>query len=71
MNSNKCVTIMAFKTNKLQVTTIHAQTNASIEQIHKSVILNDMLKSFDLENNHQNIEEQEDNSFDYFLQLTA
>jgi hypothetical protein len=27
-----------------------------------------MLKSFDLENNHENLDEQEDNPFDYFLQ---
>jgi hypothetical protein len=27
-----------------------------------------MLRSFDLEKNHENIEEQEDNPFDYFLQ---
>jgi hypothetical protein len=30
-----------------------------------------MLGSFDLENNHKNLEEQEDNPFDYFLQSTA
>jgi hypothetical protein len=30
-----------------------------------------MLRSFDLENNHENLEEQEDNPFDYFLQTTA
>jgi hypothetical protein len=32
-----------------------------------------MLRSFDLENekNHQNLEEQQDNPFDYFLQSTA
>jgi hypothetical protein len=30
-----------------------------------------MLRSFELENNHKNIEEQEDNPFDYFLQSTA
>jgi hypothetical protein len=29
---------------------------------------NDMLRSFDFENNHENLEEQEDNPFDYFLQ---
>jgi hypothetical protein len=27
-----------------------------------------MLRLFDLENNHENLEQQEDNSFDYFLQ---
>jgi hypothetical protein len=30
-----------------------------------------MLRSFDLEYNHENLEEQEDNPFDYFLQSTA
>jgi hypothetical protein len=40
--------------------------NAIIERVHK-------LRSFDLENenNHENLEEQEDNPFDYFLQSTA
>jgi hypothetical protein len=30
-----------------------------------------MLRSFDLENIHENLEEKEDNSFVYFLQSTA
>jgi hypothetical protein len=30
-----------------------------------------MLRSFDLENNHANLEEQEDNPFDYFLPSTV
>jgi hypothetical protein len=30
-----------------------------------------MLRSFDLENNHENLQEQQDNPFDYFLQSTA
>jgi hypothetical protein len=34
-------------------------------------VFNDMLRSFDLEINHENVEEQEDNPFDYFLQSTA
>jgi hypothetical protein len=34
-------------------------------------VVKDMLRSFDLENNHENLEEQEDNPFDYFLQSTA
>jgi hypothetical protein len=33
--------------------------------------INNMLRSFDLENSHENLEEQEDNLFDYFLQSTA
>jgi hypothetical protein len=70
VSSNKCVckTIMAFKANQLQVTT-HKQANAIIERVHK--VVNDMLRSFDLENNHENLEIQEDNPFDYFLQSTA
>jgi hypothetical protein len=30
-----------------------------------------MLTSLDLENNHEILEEQEDNPFDYFLQSSA
>jgi hypothetical protein len=55
--------------NQLQVTTHNTQANAIIEQVHK--VVNDMLRSFDLENNHENLEKQEDNPFDYFLQSTA
>jgi hypothetical protein len=33
--------------------------------------LNDTLISFDLENNHENLEEQEDHPVDYFLQSTV
>jgi hypothetical protein len=58
---------MALKRNQLQVTTYHPQANAIIERVHK--VVNDMLGSFDLENNHVNLEE--DNPFDYFLQSTA
>jgi hypothetical protein len=65
---------MALKPHQLQVTTIHAQANAIIEQIQKFHATNNMLRSFDLENNHENLEEQEeqeDNPFDYFLQSTS
>jgi hypothetical protein len=64
LSSNKCVckTIMAFKPKQLQVTTHTTQANAIIERVHK--VVNDMLRSFDLENNHENLEEQEDNPFD-------
>jgi hypothetical protein len=31
----------------------------------------DMLRSFDLENNHENIKFQDNNTYDYFLQSTA
>jgi hypothetical protein len=57
------------KPNQLQVITINPQANAIIERVHK--VVNDMLRSFELENNHENLEEQEDNPFDYFLQSTA
>jgi hypothetical protein len=61
--------IMALKPNQLQVTTYNPQANAIIERVHK--VVNDMLRSFDLENNHENVEEHEDNPFDYyFLQST-
>jgi hypothetical protein len=73
VSSNKfeCKKIMARKPNQLQVTAIHPQVNAIIERVHKVAVVNDMLRSFDLENNHENIEEQEDYPFDYFLQSTA
>jgi hypothetical protein len=63
------MTIMALKPNQLQVTTNHPQANEIIERVHK--VVNDMFRSFDLENNHENIEEQGDNPFDYFLQSSA
>jgi hypothetical protein len=71
VSSNKCAceTIMALKPNQLQFTTINPQANAIIERVHK--VVNDMLRSFELENKHKNLEEQEDNPFDYFLQSTA
>jgi hypothetical protein len=63
--------ILTLKPNQLQVVTIHAQADAIIERVHK--VFNGMLRSFDLENeiNHENLKEQEDNPFDYFLQSTA
>jgi hypothetical protein len=62
---------MELKPNQLQVTTINPQANAIIERLHKFV--NDILRSFDLENenNHENLEEQQDNPFDYSLQSTS
>jgi hypothetical protein len=50
-------------------TSCNPQANAIIERVHK--VINDMLTSFELEINHENLEEQEDNPFDYFLQSTA
>jgi hypothetical protein len=55
---------MELKPNQLQVTTIKPQANAIIERVHK--VVNYILRSFDLENNHKNLEE--DYTFDYFLQ---
>jgi hypothetical protein len=57
------------KTKPTTIHNIHPQANAIIEQVDK--VVNDTLRSFDLENNHENLEEQEDNPFDYFLQSTA
>jgi hypothetical protein len=54
------MTTMALKPNQLQVITYHPQANAIIEWVHK--VVNDMLRSFDLENNHEN-QEQVDNPF--------
>jgi hypothetical protein len=42
---------MALKPNQLQVTTINQQANAIIERVHKS--LNDMLRSYKLQNFHE------------------
>jgi hypothetical protein len=54
---------------KAKTTTSHnPQANPIIERAHK--VVNDMFRSFDLENNHENLDEQEDNPFDYFLQST-
>jgi hypothetical protein len=41
----------------------------SLSEYTKLVTVNDMLRSFDLENenNHENLEEEENNPFDYFL----
>jgi transposase InsO family protein len=52
-------------------TSHNPHANAIIEQIQKFHATNNMLRSFDLENNHKNLEEQEDNQFDYFFQSTA
>jgi hypothetical protein len=55
---------------KVKQTTSHnPQANAIIERVHK--VVNDMLRSFDLENNHENLEGQGDDLFDYFFQSTA
>jgi hypothetical protein len=48
--------------------TINPKENAIIERVHK--VVDDMIRSFDLENNHENLE-QEDTPFDYFLKSTS
>jgi hypothetical protein len=60
---------MSLKSNQLKVITINIKAIAIIERVHK--VVNDMFRSFDLENNHENIEEHEDNPFDYFIQSAA
>jgi hypothetical protein len=60
---------MALKPNQQQITTFTAQANAIIEREEAYKVVNDMLRSFYLENNHENLEEN--NPFDYFLQSTA
>jgi hypothetical protein len=74
---------MALKPNQLQVTTHNPQPTThnpqptthkqmqSLSDYTKKMSVNDILKSFDLENNHENLEKQQDNPFDYFLQSTA
>jgi hypothetical protein len=51
---------------------IHKQMQ-SLSEYTKLQAFNDMLRSFDLknENNNENLEEQEDNPFDYFLKSTS
>jgi hypothetical protein len=43
----------------------------SLSEYIKQWSVNDMLRSFEFENNHENLEGKEDNPFDYFLQSTA
>jgi hypothetical protein len=61
LSSSKCVTTLSLKPNQLQM--------QSLSEYTKLLTVNDMLRSFDLGNNHENLEE--DNPFDYFLQSTA
>jgi hypothetical protein len=46
---------------------IHKQIQ-SLSEYTKLCTVNDMLRSFYLENNNENLEQQEDNPFDYSLQ---
>jgi hypothetical protein len=48
---------MALKPDYPQATAHNTQTNAIIERVHK--VVNDMLRSFHLENYHENLEEQQ------------
>jgi hypothetical protein len=43
----------------------------SLNEYTKLWSVNDMLRSFDLENNHETIDKQEDNPFDYYLFLQS
>jgi hypothetical protein len=43
----------------------------SLSKYTKMLSIKNMLRSFDLENNHGSLEIQEDNPFDYFFQSTA
>jgi hypothetical protein len=70
VSSNKCVCKQLWlKPNQLQVTTITPKSNAVNEQAHN--FDNDIFRSFDLENNNENLKENKDNLYDYFLQSTA
>jgi hypothetical protein len=57
---------MVLNPNQLQYKTKHPQENAIIERGQK--LVNDMLKLFDLENNHEILEGKDDNPIDYFIQ---
>jgi hypothetical protein len=46
----------------IQVTSITLQANTITEQLLK--VVNDMLRSLDLENNYENLGEQQDNLYD-------
>jgi hypothetical protein len=62
---------MVLNPNQLQVTIYHIQANAIIERVHK--VVNDILRSFDLENNHENLGEMMKiiHFITYFNQLHA
>jgi hypothetical protein len=54
---------MVLKPNQLQVTTTDTQANVIIERVRK--VVNYILRSFELENNHENL--KEDYQFGCFL----
>jgi hypothetical protein len=55
-NKSVCKTIVPLKPDQKYMTTYNLQANAIIEQVHK--VVNNILRSFNLENNHENIEEE-------------
>jgi hypothetical protein len=56
---------MELKPNQLYLSqhAIHKQMQSLNNYTHLAAV-NDMIRSFDLENNHKNIETKEDNPFD-------
>jgi hypothetical protein len=60
---------MTLKPKPLKVTTQNQKAKVIIQQLHK--FINNMIRSFDLEINYENLQNQEDIPFDYFLQSTA
>jgi hypothetical protein len=52
-------------------TTHNPLANAIIERVHKVVVCQWYAQIIWLGNNHENIEEQEDNPFYYFIQSSA
>jgi hypothetical protein len=69
-NRSRNTPLVGLKLLKPQISH-NPQVNAIIERVEVHKVINNMLRSFDLENNHENLKEQEDNPFDYFLQSTA
>jgi ABC-type Fe3+-citrate transport system substrate-binding protein len=56
----KSVITIALMQNQLQVTTNISQENAIIERVQKLCIVNEIHRSFDLENNHENLETKDE-----------
>jgi D-lyxose ketol-isomerase len=73
VSSNKCVCkkIMVLKPNQLQVATYHPQANAMNERVQNCILSSICSDNLTSKNNHENLEEQENHPFDYFLQSTA
>jgi hypothetical protein len=62
---------MALNPNQMQFTSYHSQANAMIERLKKKFTVNYILRSFELEYNHENLEGKVHITFDYFLQSTT